>query len=1290
MHVGDRLMCAADRCGRSWPTWGLASKLRRGSERKILVLAAVLGVLAALCAPAILLPSAARADALPPNLITNPGTQISACDSTAGWTLVSGTNGTLAPDTKHREGSASLKLTPATAGGAVTYQASISADMSGPGVVRFWVYLSDDLSSYSGIFVRLSATTNFSSYFYYYPANLHKYWNLVSVAKGDFLTYGTPSWSAPMVRLRIGMTAKAGYQPSVNFDDIRYGVQALPAVVMSFKNGTASQFTDAFPIMAQHGLVGNAFIDSGTIGKSGSMTVNQLQQLYAAGWDIGNHSSTSDQLTSFTLAGAEQHLLDCTNFIIANGMPRAAHDVAYVDGQYNDTVLQAMAETGMTSGTMVDYRPLALPLDEPYLIPSTDAGYYGVTKTEQRIDQAIRDNAVIQLVFHDVTGTTSSGYTLSDADFTQLCDYIVQHNLPVLTITQLKALNDDPLGVVQTDRWAPQTTASTVPADGGLVRVSLTAVDHNSGVAATYYKLDDATDFSLYSGAFTLDPSQPHTLTYYSVDNAGNSEAPHTMTDFQAPTTLATPSSGWSSGTIVLSATDILSGNSGIKEIDYSLDGGTTWISVASDTAFVTAFTNEGAATLTFHAVDGVGNIEADQTISLLIDKTPPVSTLSGADDSWHSGPVTLSLSAVDSAIGTDYPDGSGVHSVWYRIDGNPAVETLGAGPVSITVDSDGAHYVTYWATDNAGNSEAPRMVSVRIAGLPVPPNLVSYTGTQISSFDSATEWTVSLANGASGTESEDTVHFREGTGSLQLTTGIAGGEVVVQKTINQDMSSMLYGGRVRLWVYLPRDWHDTVGTFRVRFSPDPLFSRSFYYTNSDMTGMHEGWNLISVGASSFLSSTVAPSWTDTMVAVRMEVRAKTGQMTTVGFDDLRVGVVTTPAVLFSFDDDDVSVYNSAYPILQSYGIEGTAYVPSADVQSGSSGKMNLTQLQDLYAHGWDIGNHTVNHTNLTTVDLATAESELRGCADFLIQNGMPRAARDVAYPNGAYNPTVLQAMSETGMLTGRLVDYRPMALPIAEPYMIPASSTDATKLSVGDIEARIDRAVNNGGVIELYFHAIGETTDSYTQSIDNLTQICQYVRDMGIPTMTISQLREDSFGSPESIPPVTTTDYDGLWHNGPVTLHFTATDVGSGVYYTEYSLDGGNTWTAGTSTTVSNPGQTTVLYRSLDKAGNLEWPESVTVNIDTTPPTVSSDADSDTSWHNSDVTVTLTAADEGGSGLAQTQYRLQGARIRPITSSSCRPLTTTASTSMSTVPSIAPATSRRAAAPSRSTPPRR
>jgi len=94
---------------------------------------------------------------------------------------------------------------------------------------------------------------------------------------------------------------------------------------------------------------------------------------------------------------------------------------------------------------------------------------------------------------------------------------------------------------------------------------------------------------------------------------------------------------------------------------------------------------------------------------------------------------------------------------------------------------------------------------------------------------------------------------------------------------------------------------------------------------------------------------------------------------------------------------------------------------------------------------------------------------------------------------------------------------------------------------------------------------------------------------------------------------PVTTVSGAGsVWHSKPVTLHFSATDNrgGTGVAYTQYSLDGGSTWTKGRSVTVPAPsdhasdGATTVWYRSADKAGNLERKRGCTVLIDTRQPT--------------------------------------------------------------------------------------
>jgi dipeptidyl aminopeptidase/acylaminoacyl peptidase len=87
---------------------------------------------------------------------------------------------------------------------------------------------------------------------------------------------------------------------------------------------------------------------------------------------------------------------------------------------------------------------------------------------------------------------------------------------------------------------------------------------------------------------------------------------------------------------------------------------------------------------------------------------------------------------------------------------------------------------------------------------------------------------------------------------------------------------------------------------------------------------------------------------------------------------------------------------------------------------------------------------------------------------------------------------------------------------------------------------------------------------------------------------------------------PVTCVDYCGGWSSKDVTLHFCAGDCGgSGLERTEYSTDGGKSWIAGATYSVSAEGQTQVQYRSSDKAGNVEAAHTVTVRIDKTAPVV-------------------------------------------------------------------------------------
>ena len=102
------------------------------------------------------------------------------------------------------------------------------------------------------------------------------------------------------------------------------------------------------------------------------------------------------------------------------------------------------------------------------------------------------------------------------------------------------------------------------------------------------------------------------------------------------------------------------------------------------------------------------GAPQADTTAPTTSAATlPPLPALG-----WFTGTVTITFSAID--------DGSGVASVSYTLDGGDAVVTAGA-ETSLTLDANGAHALTYWAADNDGNIESAHGLSVPIdAAAPV------------------------------------------------------------------------------------------------------------------------------------------------------------------------------------------------------------------------------------------------------------------------------------------------------------------------------------------------------------------------------------------------------------------------------------------------------------------------------------------------------------------------------------------------------------------------------------------
>lgn len=119
--------------------------------------------------------------------------------------------------------------------------------------------------------------------------------------------------------------------------------------------------------------------------------------------------------------------------------------------------------------------------------------------------------------------------------------------------------------------------------------ISLLAVDDESNVTATYYKIDDGS-WQTYDQPFNLSSLDDgsHTIYYYSVDYFENEEdiknqtvyLDSTAPDIDTPTRY--PTGDIELGQTVIISVDITDSGSGVKNavLKYSLDNGTTWTNV--------------------------------------------------------------------------------------------------------------------------------------------------------------------------------------------------------------------------------------------------------------------------------------------------------------------------------------------------------------------------------------------------------------------------------------------------------------------------------------------------------------------------------------------------------------------------------------------------------------------------------------------------------------------------------------------------------------------------------------
>ncbi len=199
--------------------------------------------------------------------------------------------------------------------------------------------------------------------------------------------------------------------------------------------------------------------------------------------------------------------------------------------------------------------------------------------------------------------------------------------------------------------------------------------------------------------------------------------------------------------------------------------------------------------------------------------------------------------------------------------------------------------------------------------------------------------------------------------------------------------------------------------------------------------------------------------------------------------------------VSIEFDDGDAEQID-ALPMLESHGMHATFFIISG-VTGLDSGNMTWPQLEELQNAGNEIGDHTVSHANLPTVERGEMERQVCNADVTLQAHGMH--VTDLAYPYGAVNSTVEEVVSGCGLNSARGVGgidepectecLYSETIPPRHPYDTdnPESVEETTPLS--RIESWVEKAEEHGGGwVQIVFHHICENCEQqYSVTPSNL-----------------------------------------------------------------------------------------------------------------------------------------------------------------------------------------------------------
>lgn len=345
-------------------------------------------------------------------------------ESLTGWT-VGGIGCTQELSTDAKQGSYSLKLT--SPGNNTPYTTKIiNHSFATTKNFILWVYVSDK-TRINSVIITISSTSDLTKKFVGTFNLIKNGWQRIVFDKSKFINTGAESWSNTMIRLRVEGNIISELTKYICFDDLRTDYAAKPKVIITDDDGYQNFYDNAVPIMSANAQKGVLFIITSLIGTAGKMTMSTLSALYAASWDISNHTKSHLDLTTLPEEQMHSEIDDAT---LALAAFESKKFISYPFGTYNQTIIEYLKAQSFAFA-----RAIYNPRDNPQLTLSDDIQYQikslGVVNTTppatvlNYIDQVIEQSGLLIIYFHQIVNSGADELAkYLTADFLTISNYL--------------------------------------------------------------------------------------------------------------------------------------------------------------------------------------------------------------------------------------------------------------------------------------------------------------------------------------------------------------------------------------------------------------------------------------------------------------------------------------------------------------------------------------------------------------------------------------------------------------------------------------------------------------------------------------------------------------------------------------------------------------------------------------------------------------------------------------------------------------------------------------------------